>query len=343
VQGHVDKLIENGLDLVIVSNAPQECNLCRPWEGKVLSLKGSPDYPLMSDAVGKGLFHPNCRHSTSLYQPGITKAPTNTEDPQGDKDRQDLRTMERRVREWKRREAAALTPTDTLKAKGQVRAYQAKIRSHVSTTTAKRQPGRELLAKTERTPAKAQAYWRENAAYLRSASSKVKPTQAWGHRESARLLPTDASTADKERVASLLSQHPEKVVKKLESINLTPTEQAMQEASMQAGFSKSQAKNVSAFYYQSRITMKPGFDDITFHHEMGHHVEQSVAKSKMKNYADAYQTNNRFDRHTDYAKTSYGESFAESYAAFLGSGSPMRRVSDPHYEGTFAVLRKVLA
>ena len=188
-----------------------------------------------------------------------------------------------------------------------------------------------------------QAYWRENAADLRSASSKTHPTQAWGRRESERLLHADASAADKERVASLLSQHPEKIVKKLESINLTATEQAMRQASVDAGFSVSQAKNVSAFYHQGGITMKPGFDDITFHHEMGHHVERSVAKSKMKNYADSYQMNNRFDRHTDYAKTSYGESFAESYAAFLGSGSPMKRVADPHYEATFAVLRKVLA
>lgn len=40
VQGHVDRLTENGLDLVIVSDAPRECPTCRPWEGKVLSIGG---------------------------------------------------------------------------------------------------------------------------------------------------------------------------------------------------------------------------------------------------------------------------------------------------------------
>jgi hypothetical protein len=40
VQGHIDRLQEYGLDLVIVSDAPKECPLCRPWEGKVLSIGG---------------------------------------------------------------------------------------------------------------------------------------------------------------------------------------------------------------------------------------------------------------------------------------------------------------
>lgn len=40
VQGHVDRLSANGFDLVIVSDAPRECHLCRPWEGKVLSIGG---------------------------------------------------------------------------------------------------------------------------------------------------------------------------------------------------------------------------------------------------------------------------------------------------------------
>lgn len=38
VDGHVDQLQVSGLDLVVVSDAPRECPLCRPWEGKVLSL-----------------------------------------------------------------------------------------------------------------------------------------------------------------------------------------------------------------------------------------------------------------------------------------------------------------
>jgi len=38
VQGHIDRLLANGYNLVIVSDAPRECPLCRPWEGKVLQV-----------------------------------------------------------------------------------------------------------------------------------------------------------------------------------------------------------------------------------------------------------------------------------------------------------------
>lgn len=42
VQGHLDRLSDEGIDLVIVSDAPRECPLCRPWEGKVLSIGSVP-------------------------------------------------------------------------------------------------------------------------------------------------------------------------------------------------------------------------------------------------------------------------------------------------------------
>lgn len=121
VQGHVDKLTENGIQLVIVSNAPEECKVCRPWEGKVLALTGaglgthrgknyhgSGDVSIrvtktLADAVDDGLFHPNCRHSTGMYQPGLTMPIVHTEDPEGDRLRQRQRALERAVREAKKK------------------------------------------------------------------------------------------------------------------------------------------------------------------------------------------------------------------------------------------------
>jgi hypothetical protein len=41
VQGSIDRYKEDGRDLVIVSNSPEECELCRPYEGKILSLSGN--------------------------------------------------------------------------------------------------------------------------------------------------------------------------------------------------------------------------------------------------------------------------------------------------------------
>lgn len=61
VQGHVDRLTANGLDLVIVSDAPKECPICREHEGHVYSLSGaSAEYPSLDSARAAGLFHVNC-------------------------------------------------------------------------------------------------------------------------------------------------------------------------------------------------------------------------------------------------------------------------------------------
>jgi uncharacterized protein (DUF2336 family) len=101
------------------------------------------DYPTLAQARAAGLFHPNCRHSMSAYIEGVTKPYGETEDPQGYKDTQKLRYLERQVRESKRLEAAALDPAALRKAKMRTAAYQAKIRTHVATSKAKRQPWRE--------------------------------------------------------------------------------------------------------------------------------------------------------------------------------------------------------
>lgn len=151
VQGNVERLLANGHDLVMVSDAPQECSVCRPWEGQVLSLTGAQRADgvrpagTLEQARSAGLFHPGCRHSVGLYIPGVTKRPEHTGDPQGQKDREYLRSRERQVRKWKRREAVALDDVEALEARAKVRSYQAQIRDHVGSTSAKRQPARERI------------------------------------------------------------------------------------------------------------------------------------------------------------------------------------------------------
>jgi len=151
IDAHVERLQAGGHDLVIVSDHSQECKLCRPWEGKVLSLSGVARIDgvdvagTLAQARSGGLFHPGCRHSIGIYLPGVTKAPTRTADPQGDADRQKLRYLEREVRSSKRQAAVALDPEAKRLADARVRNYQSKIRSHVGSTTAKRIPSRERL------------------------------------------------------------------------------------------------------------------------------------------------------------------------------------------------------
>jgi hypothetical protein len=150
VQAQTDRLGSLGVPLVYISNAPQECRLCRPYEGKILSLDGRAgkrtvahqltDKPVtvvvkatLPEAMAAGLFHPNCRHSASAYLPGLTKLPEGpTEDPEGDKARQRQRALEREIRKHKERSAAALTPEGKQAADARVRDWQKELRNHLA-------------------------------------------------------------------------------------------------------------------------------------------------------------------------------------------------------------------
>lgn len=164
-QAHLDRLGLGGIDLVIVSNAPQECERCRPWEGKVLAPKGPPGARTVErehalddgktvrvriagsvvEAVAAGLLHPNCRHSLSAYLPGVTKPITDTEDVEGDEARRELRRLEREVRKAKRQAAAVIDPDRQRALNVKVRALQAEIAEHVEATGLHRQRRREQI------------------------------------------------------------------------------------------------------------------------------------------------------------------------------------------------------
>lgn len=149
VQGQTDRLAAMDVPLVTVSNAPQECVLCRPFEGRVLSLDGREgdrsvpheltDKPItvhvtatLADAMARGLFHPNCRHSVSAYLPGVTKLPEQpTADPDGDKARQQQRALERKIRKAKLEQTGALDEQARKAAGAKVRNAQAALRAHL--------------------------------------------------------------------------------------------------------------------------------------------------------------------------------------------------------------------
>lgn len=141
LQGHTDRVRELGVDTVIVSNAPEECKVCRPFEGKVLSLSGQTTGKLrdgrvvlasLAEAKSQGLYHNNCRHSHSVYLPGVTKGPgRDTADPAGDALRQKQRAFERRVRELKREDAIgqAFGGQDAVASRAKLRAKQAEFKA----------------------------------------------------------------------------------------------------------------------------------------------------------------------------------------------------------------------
>lgn len=112
IEGHMDRLTGLGVDTVYVSDSPEECDICRPFEGEVLSISGNTTGTLsdgtevlcsVREARQRGLWHPNCSHSSSLFLPGFTKPPTGTDDADDYDLRQRQRAYERRIRKWKRR------------------------------------------------------------------------------------------------------------------------------------------------------------------------------------------------------------------------------------------------
>lgn len=150
VQGQTDRLEALDLNLVMVSNHGQECALCRPFEGRILSLKGptgrievkhatrdnetvTVDVKATLDQARRdGFQHPNCRHSVSAYLPGVSKpAPQPTEDPKGDKARQTQRALERAIRREKLAEVGALTDEARKTARAKIRNAQTALRHHL--------------------------------------------------------------------------------------------------------------------------------------------------------------------------------------------------------------------
>ncbi|HYD35537.1 MAG TPA: phage minor capsid protein [Vitreimonas sp.] len=62
-----NRMLENGYDLVEVSDHHSKHKSCADWEGKILSLTGStPGYPTLDQAKKAGLFHPNCKHAINV-------------------------------------------------------------------------------------------------------------------------------------------------------------------------------------------------------------------------------------------------------------------------------------
>jgi len=216
-----------GVDLVIVSKAPRECPLCRRWEGKVLTIGGpsgartvevehatEDDRMVSVDVAGSldearaaGLQHPNCRHSVSAYTPGITKVPHGDPDPEGYAAGQRQREIERTIRKYKAREAAAVTPEAQRAARAKQRQWQAAMRDHLAAhpdlrrLRAREQPGASNLPKTTTAPP---------SPYVQAA--RVRSGDATGMREmtddalGTAMHATSLDARDRARIAAELDR-----------------------------------------------------------------------------------------------------------------------------------------
>lgn len=154
----------NGINLVSIIIGANACKACAQVSGKIYSTDGTPagDYTIPSaigdgtvtvtvagtldDARSRGWNHPNCRCVPVAYFAGLPIAQGSTYSPKGEKDRDRQRALERRVRDLKRHEAAALDDVTARRYAQLIKQAQADIRDHVAETGQIRRNYREQLA-----------------------------------------------------------------------------------------------------------------------------------------------------------------------------------------------------
>lgn len=156
VQGQLDELVAEGSDVVQVSDSPRECTLCRPWERELLSITGRTVgtevdgrrvIATVAEAIAAGLQHPNCTHRLDPVVIGLTDVHRPAEhNPDGYEAQQQLRALERRARELKRRLTTAQQFGDTNTARqlrARIKANSAAITEHTEATGQLRRRDRE--------------------------------------------------------------------------------------------------------------------------------------------------------------------------------------------------------
>ena len=161
--GQITVWSDFGYTIVRVADAPRECPLCTPWENQLVSLDGTVGQVVIDDLDGNphtvtvkatltqaqeaGLHHPNCRHGLDPYIPEYTTLGKPESDPYGYELTQQQRYLERQVRKWERRAAAALDDTTETAALARLSAYEKQIEDLVES-----HPNLRRLAYREITP-----------------------------------------------------------------------------------------------------------------------------------------------------------------------------------------------
>lgn len=124
LMGSANKREEWGIHTVKISSHNSACPMCIQWQGKVYidDVYGAgtkeesrkSGYPLLSEAVKGGMFHPNCKNGLSTYYEGINQPPKEpTKEEKEEMSRrynleQRQRECERNIRKYKRLEAGCI-------------------------------------------------------------------------------------------------------------------------------------------------------------------------------------------------------------------------------------------
>lgn len=148
LQASLNRYVQRGYQLGVVSAHFRSCDLCSPFEGTILSLDGKSNvYPSIWDAETQGLWHPNCKHDISPFFEEITtpleirtdRAEQILIDEYGYNEAQKIaykaqqkqRYIERQIRKYKRYELVSLDEVSKVRAKNKVLYWQKQQRIHL--------------------------------------------------------------------------------------------------------------------------------------------------------------------------------------------------------------------
>ena len=171
LQGKSAKYKALGYDTVQVSSYGMCSKTCEPWQGRIYIedtfsmwdgevreqggiLWGKSNYcvkwfPLLSSAIEKGLFHPNCRHSINLWRDGdpLPESVDNSDSERRYKLEQQQRALEREIRKAKRKAEGFTDPENIRKAKAELRQAQKNLKDFIDKVNA--EEGETVLRRDE--------------------------------------------------------------------------------------------------------------------------------------------------------------------------------------------------
>lgn len=211
IQGKSERFKALGYDTIQVSKYSMCSDTCLPWQGRVYIndvytmwdgevrdhggiMWGKSNYcgkwfMLLSAAIEKGLFHPNCRHTILLWRDGdpLPESIDNEENERRYKLEQEQRWLENKVRKAKRKVEGLSDPDNIKKAKAELREAQKQLREFIDKVNAdegetilKRDYGKEKIYQNENLQNGLTYTGTEGIINIRS-SGKVPITDGNGH------------------------------------------------------------------------------------------------------------------------------------------------------------------
>lgn len=211
LQGKSERFKALGYDTIQVSKYSMCSDTCLPWQGRIYIndvytmwdgevrdhggiLWGKSNhcgkwFMLLSAAIEKGLFHPNCRHTILLWRDGdpLPESIDNEENERRYKLEQEQRRLENKVRKAKRKVEGLSDPDNTKKAKAELREAQKQLREFIDKVNAdegetilKRDYGKEKIYQNENLQNGLTYAGTEGIINVRS-SGKVPVTDGNGH------------------------------------------------------------------------------------------------------------------------------------------------------------------